>query len=229
MSASQRNARAAECLQESPENPKEKEGRCDEENGELCDPAQAAGAVLPKCRWRMCWINQRQETSIVSRTENSIRYGEEQGVSYLRKHETVSRGPYLRPAPWPLQRCARGTPPGHPGPEMFWEARTPWSKWCVALSKWPPPWEGRGEAEQREGKSLLLGKCVGPSHLKGRCHLCRLREYLHPQAQLTESHECDPDGDVLGSGDKVQGTWCDWGEVGWPLSLIKGDPPWNNS
>lgn len=54
VSGVQAGDRAAECLGERPENPKQEEGGCDEEEGpsELCEETKVAGATLLKYRER---------------------------------------------------------------------------------------------------------------------------------------------------------------------------------
>lgn len=52
VSVAQADDRAAECLGERPENPKQEEGGCDEEEGpsELCEETKVVSATRLKCR-----------------------------------------------------------------------------------------------------------------------------------------------------------------------------------
>lgn len=61
-----------------------KKRRLRAQESKLCEGTNGVGAKLQKCRKRRHWINEQQETSRVSQTENSIR-GERKYVSWLRK------------------------------------------------------------------------------------------------------------------------------------------------
>lgn len=153
MSPSQCNGRAAGCLLDSPENPKQEEGGCDEEGELVIEPewrVQCHQSADRECaRW---------DTSIVSGRENSIGCGGEPDMSWLSTKQCTEGLPSDQPCG--LCRDVQGVPlqgalalkTGHPDLSNVW-----------LLASGQPSQEGRGEVEQREGKSLLLQKRVGLS------------------------------------------------------------------